>query len=796
MSDGPQAPRGILATFALNRQGLESMHFHDVNDAQPALPRLKVASRQAQGEWLGGEIAALLGGSGNVSDMLHQCCRLLVERLGVAFARIWTLAPEEQVLKLEASAGHYTRLDGSHSRVPVGQYKIGLIARNRRPHLTNGVLGDELVHDQEWAQREGMTAFAGYPLLADGEVVGVLAMFSRQAIAAEDFASLEVIAGVIANYVRRKQSEQALLESEARFRRLAEGIGVIPWEADARSWRFTYVGPQAAKILAYPVEAWYAPDFWVAHIHPEDREAAVEICRQRTERGEDHYQFEYRMLRADGGILWFLDIVNVISDERGPKTLQGFLIDITERKRAEQAVQESQQRLQLIADALPVLISYIDAQVRFQFNNAAYEQWFGIPRQELRGRPLHEILGEAAYQIIREHVEAALVGEARSFEGRIPYHGVGTRDVHVDYIPHRTADGKVAGFFALIIDMTARKQAEEALRDREARLSAILNTAVDAIITINQEGVIESVNPAAEGLFGYSAAELLGQNVNLLMPAPHGQEYLASYLKSGVKHTIGRGRELTARRKDGSLFPIELSVSEVQDGRIWFTGIVHDLSRRKALEREVLEVSAQEQQRIAQELHDGVGQELTGLGLMANALARRLPETCPAEQKLAGKLVEGLDRVHQQMRTLCRGLILTGFDPDALRMALEELAASTSEQTGVACTLECPETIRIPDSLTAKHLYRIVQEAVSNALRHGRPQHIWLSLRSTPEGLRVSVRDDGVGVAEQPAGEQGMGIPTMRYRAGMIGGILQIGPADTGGTLVTCTLSGRKYVGQ
>ena len=773
------------------------MQLHDLNDAHSAVVRQDLLGRRPGAESLGVEIAARLAESGNPSDKLHECCRLLVERLGVAFARIWILAPQEQVLNLRASAGLYTRLDGSHARIPVGQYKIGLIAHNRQPHLTNSVIGDELVHDQAWAQREGMTAFAGYPLMADGEVVGVLAMFSRQEIADEDFASLEIIAGIIANFIRRKQSEQALQESETRFRRLAEGIGVIPWEADARTWLFTYVGPQAGGILGYPVEDWCGPDFWVAHIHPDDRQRAVQFRRQRFESGDDHYQFEYRMLRSDGAMVWFLDIVTVSYDERGPHTLQGFLIDITERKVAEQALQESQQRLQLMADSLPVLIAYVDAEGRYQFNNAAYEEWFGIPREEHRGQPIREIIGVAAYETIREHVEAALAGDRRSFEKRIPYRGAGPRDVRVDYVPHRNADGKVAGFFALIIDMTSRKQAEEAIRDREARLRAILNTAVDAIITIDQQGVIESVNPAAERLFGYSATELIGQNVTLLMPAPYGDEhghYLSTYLKSGVKHVLSRGRELPARRKDGSVFPIELSVSEVHDGKIWFTGIVHDLSHRRALERQILEVSAQEQQRIAQELHDGVGQELTGLTLMADALGKRLRPT--AERKLAAKLAQGLERVHQQVRMLCRGLVLTDLDPSALHLALEELAATTTEQTGVECTLECPQTIPIPDSQTARHLYRIVQEAVSNALRHGRPRHIWISLRSAEEGLQVRVRDDGVGVAAQGGGEQGMGIPTMQYRAGMIGGILQIGPAEGGGTLVTCTLSRRQHVAE
>src|SRR5215510_6058125 len=128
------------------------------------------------------------------------------------------------------------------------------------------------------------------------------------------------------------------------------------------------------------------------------------------------------------------------------------------------------------------------------------------------------------------------------------------------------------------------RQAEAVLRDSEARTHAILQTAVDGIITIDIQGLIESFNPAAERLFGYSAEEVLGQNVRVLMPSPYRQEhdgYIARYLQTAEPHIIGIGREVRAQRKDGTTFPIALAVSEVQlAGRRLFTGIVHDLTAR------------------------------------------------------------------------------------------------------------------------------------------------------------------------------------------------------------------------
>ncbi len=159
-----------------------------------------------------------------------------------------------------------------------------------------------------------------------------------------------------------------------------------------------------------------------------------------------------------------------------------------------------------------------------------------------------------------------------------------------------------------------RRQAQAALRDSEARLRAILETAVEGIITIDERGIIESVNAAAERIFGFPAAQLVGQNVSRLMPSPYRDEhdgYLANYLHTGEAKIIGIGREVAGQRKDGTIFPMDLSVSEVrQADRRLFTGFVRDITERKHLEKEISEISNREQQRIGQDLHEGLCQQL------------------------------------------------------------------------------------------------------------------------------------------------------------------------------------------
>ena len=135
---------------------------------------------------------------------------------------------------------------------------------------------------------------------------------------------------------------------EDRVRYLLETTNAIPWEADAQSWRFTYVGPQASRLLGYPIERWFEADFWVSHIHPDDRETAVEFCAQSSSRCSD-YEFEYRMVKADGSIAWIHDIVSVVSDDGEPQTLRGFMIDVTDRTRSTMLLRGQNRVLQLLA---------------------------------------------------------------------------------------------------------------------------------------------------------------------------------------------------------------------------------------------------------------------------------------------------------------------------------------------------------------------------------------------------------------------------------------------------------------
>ena len=337
-----------------------------------------------------------------------------------------------------------------------------------------------------------------------------------------------------------------------------------------------------------------------------------------------------------------------------------------------------------------------------------------------------------------------------------------------------------------------RSRTEQALRESEAKARAVVETTVDGIITIDEQARIQSFNDAAEEIFGYDEEEVLGENVKMLMPPPYHEEhdgYMRSYHETGRRRIIGIGREVTGLRKDGSTFPMDLAVSEVQLGdRQIFTGIVRDISERRKLEKEILNISEQERRRIGQDLHDGLGQMLTGIGLLGQNVTRQLEnEEHPLAEDVA-EITELVKEADQYARDLSRGLTPVDVDANGLSQALQRLADNAVRLFDVPCTFEEVGTALVHDSTTATHLYRIAQEAVSNAVRHGDASRIKISLASGSDQIRVRIQDDGVGFDPQDIDGPGMGVHIMNYRARIVGGNLEITSEPGEGTVVTCTL--------
>jgi signal transduction histidine kinase len=210
----------------------------------------------------------------------------------------------------------------------------------------------------------------------------------------------------------------------------------------------------------------------------------------------------------------------------------------------------------------------------------------------------------------------------------------------------------------------------------------------------------------------------------------------------------------------------------------------------RRLERELLEVSDREQQRIGQDLHDGLCQQLAAIELMSQVLEQKLEKRSKGDAVRAGEIARLVREAIGQTRLVARGLSPVNLESEGLMSALKELAGNTERFFGATCHFTCPEPVLVPNPAVATHLYRIAQEAVSNALKHGKATELRLELVHVANGIRLSVSDNGSGLPARPAGGSGMGLRIMQYRAGMIGGTLSVQNHSGRGTRVICAVPG------
>lgn len=382
-----------------------------------------------------------------------------------------------------------------------------------------------------------------------------------------------------------RRAEKSRQESEDRWAFVRRATGVGYWYCDL-PFDVLHWDEYVKAHFHLPADALVTIDTFYDRIHPDDRQrtrdAIAHAIEQRTT-----YDIEYRTVDPEtDAINWIRAIGRAdYAPDGTPKRFDGVTIDISIGKRASEQAAEAADRLTLIADAMPALIAYVDADARYRFNNRGYEQWFGHDRDDIHGRLVSEVVGDDAYAVIEPHVRKALNGERVSFEAEIPFSNGQRRTVHCDYVPDERPDGSVAGFYALITDITLRRQHDRA----SARLAAIVQSSSDAIISKTLDGVIESWNEGAERIFGYTAEEAIGRSVTMLIPHDRLDEesQIIGAIRAGqrIEHY-----ETIRRRKDGSLVDISLTVSPVLDsnGRIiGASKIARDITERKAFERAI-----------------------------------------------------------------------------------------------------------------------------------------------------------------------------------------------------------------
>jgi len=398
----------------------------------------------------------------------------------------------------------------------------------------------------------------------------------------------------------RSAAEDALKVSEENYRQLIDSVEGIVWEADPRSFAFTFVSRKAEDILGYLLSRWTEESsFWADHLHPDDREWAIEYCTSACRELRDHI-FEYRMLAADGRVVWLRDLVTVVVEAGEPVSLRGLMIDVTERKDIELALAASEKRYQFMADNLHDVIWKIDKNLTYTYVSGSVDEMFGFRGDELVGQPFDVALTESAAVKAREILAGVSHGH---------YAGSGGQYKMNQELECRRKDGSIfwgevsatllfspenelQAIIGSTRDISDRKHAENERKVAHDLLQKTINSLIEAVAIVDASTLqIRDVNSAAEKMFGYFREELVGADISMLYVYSEMFQRFNDEMHNCFKENGSFSTKLRMKKKSGWVFPTEQSVAQIStddDGACrHYVYVIRDISVQMLHEEEL-----------------------------------------------------------------------------------------------------------------------------------------------------------------------------------------------------------------
>lgn len=526
--------------------------------------------------------------------------------------------------------------------------------------------------------------------------------------------------------------QQTLQYSEQRYRSFVQNFQGIVFEGYLNFVPVFFHG-SVEEITGYRESEFVAgKPRWDQVIHPDDMDEISKIADELRSVPSFSHEREYRIIRKDRQVRWVHEMIQNVCDESGrPSLVQGALYDITERKQMEKDLRNYREHLEELIQARTAELT--------KANN--------------------QLLGEIARR-------KALETELRATNERL----------HEEIAEH--------------------KQTDQSLRETQERFRDFFENAPVGFHIFGPDRTIMDINEAELEMIGYTKDEIVGKRTwaDLILPEQEA-DFEQHWREIAAKGQV-RNLSYTVVHKDGHHITVLLNASARFDeqGRLVNTrGSVLDITKRRELERELLNIIERERQRTGQELHDSIGQQLTGIAFMVETLGGKLAGKSLTEE--VGYTERIGTRVHEaveQTRILARGLAPVDLENNGLRLALERLARNTEHVFGVSCSFDYAALTSVEDAPVAINLYRITQEAITNAIKHGKTKNVEIALTADNGHLKLTVKNDGSGFPAGRADGRGMGLKIMKHRAEMIDGSFDIHSLADGGTVITCVLSNTK----
>jgi PAS domain S-box-containing protein len=606
----------------------------------------------------------------------------------------------------------------------------------------------------------------------------------------------QAVLGVIAHsrdISLRKASELILALHHARYRTVANlSDGAVHEYLMNSQGKFELEWTLGAERVYGCSDEEYRRRGWQSFLIGDGWQDQSEKRADRYLRGET-VEFNAQIRRADGQMRWIEVRNRPIADPGTGKfsRLVGVAIDVTERKSAADALRESEFRYRTVADLTSGFVyeAQVDerGEVEVVWASPGWDLFFGGSFEEINRIGWRKFFDPADHKAAIGRRQRLRRGERTEMELSLRTLSGTSRWVHLANQPIVASDGSTSRYIGVVHDITDRKVNEEVLRSQALAVEVMH----EGVVLSDSQGVIRMTNPAFDRMFRVGAGDLIGKHLDELPCEPPLDRRIAEFAdEAGTRVGAPLVSELTvhgAREDNSALFVEGAITSLVLSGeRFWLT-MLQDATARRQLEREVLEVSNREQQRIGNDLHDGLGQELTGIALLLRGLENRAEREAPALSQSIEEVALLVNDAIFTTRALARGLTPVTFDRGGLALALEGLARRLSATFHIDVRCEADAALeRGLESVNALHLYRIAQEAVTNAAQHGAAKLLHISLRVDGDRGLLRIEDNGSGFNPAIHQSKGLGLRIMHYRAQMMAGSLRIESATSRGTVVSC----------